>query len=502
MELAVPELTTFVIYIVVLIAIGVWVWRRTQTLGDFLLGGRDLNTPTAALSAQASDMSAWLLLGLPGAIYVAGLGASWIAIGLAIGTYLNWKFVAPRLRVYTERADDALTLSAYFANRFEDRSHLLRLISALVIVVFFSLYVSAQLVAGGILFETVFGADVTVAITVSVIAIIAYTFLGGFLAVSITDALQGTLMWIALIALPLFVIVVVGGWTAFTTGIEQESPALLDWFREADLADGEWVVAERVGWIAVASGLAWGLGYFGQPHILARFMGIRSAEMVKPARRIAVTWVVTTLAGACLVGLVGIVHFAEPIEEPEAVFMNLIQDMLNPWVGGVLLAAVLAALMSTADSQLLVSSSALTEDFYRAFIRRDATQTELVWTGRITVVIVALVAYGLALGAEEGVLAIVAFAWAGFGAAFGPMIIASLFWPRMTAVGAGAGMVVGALTVVVWERVDPFGWGLYELLPAFIAGSLAIVVFNGLGTPPRREWSGATGDRVPAGTRH
>jgi sodium/proline symporter len=494
MQLSVPELTTFVVYFLVLIVIGIWVYRRTVTLGDFLLGGRGLNTPTAALSAQASDMSGWLLLGLPGAVYVAGLGATWIAIGLAVGTYLNWKVVAPRLRTYTERADDALTLSAYFDDRFEDRSRLLRLVSAVVIVVFFSVYVSAQLVAGGILFEQVFGADVTLAITVAAIAIVAYAFLGGFLAVSLTDAIQGSLMWVALIALPLVAIGVVGGITAMTSGLEQESPALLSMSSEAALVGGSWALGERLGVVAVVSGLAWGLGYFGQPHILARFMGIRRADMVEPARHIGVTWVVTTLAGACLVGLVGIVYFTEPLQNPETVFIALIQDLLNPWVGGILLAAVLAAAMSTADSQLLVASSALTEDLYRAFLRRDATQTELVWAGRATVVLVAVLAYGLALQGG-GVLEIVEFAWAGFGAAFGPVIIASLFWPRMTAAGAGAGMVVGALTVVIWAQVDPFGWGLYELLPGFLLGALAIVLFNGMGREPARSWVGATGDR-------
>jgi sodium/proline symporter len=492
-----PELTTFLVYFAILIVIGVWVYQRTNTLGDFLLGGRGLNTPTAALSAQASDMSGWLLLGFPGAVYAAGIGATWIAVGLAIGTYLNWKFVAPRLRTYTERANDALTLSAYFDGRFEDRSRLLRLLSALVILVFFSVYVSAQLMAGGILFREVFGADLTFAITVSAIAIVVYAFLGGFLAVSFTDAIQGTLMWIALIALPLATIAVVGGFGDLGAGLEERSPALLDWFQEAEFTGDGWLPGEALGWVAIASGLAWGLGYFGQPHILARFMGIRSAAMVKPARRIAVFWVLTTLAGATLVGLVGAVYFVEPLADPEAVFISLIQDLLNPWVGGILLAAVLAAAMSTADSQLLVSSSALTEDLYRAFLRRDATQTELVWTGRVTVVIVAVVAWVLALG-ERGVLEIVAYAWAGFGAAFGPMIIASLFWPRMTRAGAGAGMVFGALTVVLWEMYDPFGWGLYSLLPGFIIGAIAIVVFNPLGTVPERAWEGATGEKVAA----
>jgi len=493
-ELSGPALTTFVVYFAILLTIGMWVYARTRTLQDFLLGGRGLNSPTAALSAQASDMSGWLLLGFPGAIYAAGLGATWIAIGLAIGTYLNWRFVAPRLRTYTQRADDALTLSAYFDDRFEDPTRLLRLMSALVILVFFSVYVSAQLVAGAILFREVFGADEIVAVTVSAVVIVIYAFLGGFLAVAFNDTIQGTLMWIALITLPLLTIATVGGITAMTDGLADRSPFLLEWFAEAEFLGDAWTAGERLGWVAIASGVAWGLGYFGQPHILARFMGIRSAELVKPARRIAVTWVVTTLGGATLVGLVGIVHFAEPLGDPEAVFIALIQDMVNPWVGGILLAAVLAAAMSTADSQLIVASSALTEDLYRGFVRRDASETELVWTGRLTVVLVAAVAYVLALGGR-GVLEIVEYAWAGFGAAFGPVIIASLYWPRMSRAGAGAGIVVGALTVVLWEATNPFGWGLYSLLPGFIASAVAIFALNPLGRVPEREWHGATGDR-------
>ncbi len=493
-ELSVPALTTFVVYFAILIMIGIWVYARTRTLQDFLLGGRGLNSPTAALSAQASDMSGWLLLGFPGAVYAAGLGATWIAIGLAIGTYLNWRFVAPRLRTYTQRANDALTLSAYFDERFEDRTRLLRLLSALVILVFFSVYVSAQLVAGAILFREVFGADETVAITVSALAIVGYAFLGGFLAVAFNDTIQGTLMWVALVTLPLVTIATVGGLTAVTDGLQERSPVLLAWFAEAEFLGDAWTAGERLGWVAIASGVAWGLGYFGQPHILARFMGIRTAELVTPARRIAVFWVVTTLGGATLVGLVGVVHFVEPLGDPEAVFIALIQDMVNPWVGGILLAAVLAAAMSTADSQLIVASSALTEDLYRGFVRREASQTELVWTGRLTVVLVAAVAFVLALGGR-GVLEIVEYAWAGFGATFGPVIIASLYWPRMTRAGAVAGIVVGALTVVVWEATDPFGWGLYSLLPAFVASASAIAACNPLGRPPDRTWTGPAGDR-------
>lgn len=485
-----PVLTTFVVYLVGMIVIGVWVYRRTNTLADFALGGRTLNAPTAALSAQASDMSGWLLLGLPGAVYASGIGASWIAIGLAIGTYLNWLLVAPRLRTYTERARDAVSLSAYLEERFEDRTRLLRTVSALVIVVFFTVYVASGLVAGGVLFEEVFGVDATLAITVAVAVIVIYSFLGGFLAVSFTDVVQGTLMFLALVAVPLIGIGLLGGFGALSDSLDEKSPALLDMGREAGFADGVWGQGDTIGFVAIVSLLAWGLGYFGQPHILARFMGIRSAAHIPTARRIGTSWVVVALAGASLVGLVGIGQLDEPLANPETVFIALAQEMLNPWLAGILLAAVLAAIMSTADSQLIVASTALTEDYYRAFMNRSATERTLVWVGRGTVVAVAVVAYVIALGGG-GVLDIVAYAWAGFGSAFGPVILGSLFWSRMNWAGALAGIVGGAGTVVLWRQIDVLAdTGVYEMLPGWLVAIVAIVIFNNFGTPPERTWSG------------
>lgn len=491
-----PILTTFIVYFAVMIAVGIWVYSRTRTLTDFALGGRSLNAPTAALSAQASDMSGWLLLGLPGAVYAAGVGATWIAIGLLIGTYLNWLFVAPRLRTYTERANNAISLSAYFEERFEDRTRLLRIVSAVVIVVFFTVYVASGLVAGGVLFESVFGVDSVLAITVAVAVIVLYSFLGGFLAVSFTDAIQGTMMFLALLVVPLVGIGLLGGFGALTGALGDESPTLLDMGAEASLAEagGEWGAGTPLTVIGVISLLAWGLGYFGQPHILARFMGIRSAREIPAARRIGVTWVVVTLAGASLVGLVGIGVLDEPLayEDRESVFIVLTQQLFNPWIAGMLLAALLAAIMSTADSQLLVSSIALTEDFYRAFLNRNASDNTLVWVGRGTVIAVAVVAYVIALGGG-GVLDIVAYAWAGFGAAFGPVILLSLFWPRMTWAGALAGMLGGAITVVLWRQVPALAdTGVYEMVPGWIvATGLALLFGRYVGSPPRRDWAGA-----------
>ena len=501
-DISAPILTTFIVYLVAMLGVGLYVYNRTRNLEDFALGGRELNAPTAALSAQASDMSGWLLLGLPGAVYASGIGATWIAVGLAVGTYLNWLFVAPRLRTYTARARNAISLSAYLEERFEDRTRLLRVVSALVIVVFFTVYVASGLVAGGLLFEQTFGVAFEVAVTISVLVIVGYAFLGGFLAVSLTDAVQGSLMWIALIGLPLLAVALLGGFNAVGAAVRTETPALLQMGGEASFVEGSWVAGESLGVIAVVSSLAWGLGYFGQPHILARFMGISSVRLIPLARRIGTGWVLTSLVGAVLVGLAGIAILDAPLSDPETVFIAMIQQLLNPWVGGVLLAAVLAAIMSTADSQLIVSSTALTEDFYRAFLNRDASDTTLVWVGRATVLGVATVAYYLALQGGA-VLDIVAYAWAGFGAAFGPVVILSLYWPRMTAAGAIAGVTAGAGTVLLWDRIDPLlgplETGVYEMVPGVVAATIAAVVFGKLvGKPPQREWVGNLAAEVEA----
>lgn len=485
-SLSAPAVTTFVIYLIGMVGIGLWVYKRTSNLSDFVLGGRSLGSGTAALSAQASDMSGWLLLGLPGAIYATGVGASWIGIGLLVGTYLNWKFVAGRLRTYTERADDAVTLSAYFESRFEDRTRMLRVVSALVTIVFFSLYVSSGLVAGGLLFEQVFGIELTTAITVSALVIVVYTVLGGFLAVSYTDAVQGSLMLGALLVVPLVAVAALGGFGAMTDLINAETPALLSFSTEASFSDGTWAAGGAITFLAIASGLAWGLGYPGQPHIVARFMGIRSAKDVPAARRIGTGWVALCLAGAIIVGIAGIAALPT-LANPETVFLDLIATYLNPWVGGILLAAVLAAVMSTADSQLLVASSSVTEDLYRALFRADAGDRTLLWMGRAATVGVALIAYLLALRGGS-VLNIVAYAWAGFGAAFGPVVILSLYWNRMTSAGALAGMISGAGTVLLWET-----WGsdaVYSIIPGVLISTACVLAFSRLGrVPTGRDWS-------------
>jgi sodium/proline symporter len=476
MTVSQPTLITFVIYIAVMVLIGLMAYRSTHNLSDYILGGRSLGRVVTALSAGASDMSGWLLMGLPGAIYVSGLSEGWIAIGLIVGAYLNWLWVAGRLRVHTEHNGDALTLPDYFTSRFEDKSGALRIISALVILLFFTIYCASGVVAGARLFESTFGLSYGTALWAGAAATIAYTFIGGFLAVSWTDTVQATLMIFVLILTPIFVLLATGGVDASFLVIEAANPAHFD-------------VLKNTTFVGVVSLLGWGLGYFGQPHILARFMAADSVKSIAGARRIAMTWMILCLGGTVAVGFFGIAYFsanpevAGPVSDnPERVFIELAKLLFNPWVVGVLLSAVLAAVMSTLSCQLLVCSSALTEDFYRAFLRKRASQRELVWVGRGMVMLIALVAIMLASNPDNRVLGLVSYAWAGFGAAFGPVVLISVLWKGMTRNGALAGIVVGALTVVVWKHFELLG--LYEIIPGFLFASLAIVLVSLMGCGP------------------
>jgi sodium/proline symporter len=477
MTASTPLLVTFAVYLLAMIAIGFVAWRSTDTFDDYILGGRSLGGFVTAMSAGASDMSGWLLMGLPGALYVGGASEAWIALGLIVGAWCNWKFVAGPLRVYTERTRNALTLPDYFTHRFEDTSKLLRILSALVILVFFAVYCASGIVAGARLFESVFGVPYATALWVGAAATILYTLIGGFLAVSWTDTVQASLMIFALVLTPIVVVLSTGGVQPSLVLIEQLDPLLLDWFKGGAL-----------GTVGIVSLLAWGLGYFGQPHILARFMAADSLATIPKARRIGMTWMVLCLFGAMAVGFFGIAWFAAHPEQgamvrenPERVFIALSGLLFNPWIAGILLSAILAAIMSTLSCQLLVCSSALTEDFYKGFVRPRAGQRELVWFGRAMVLAVSLVAIAIARDPDSRVLGLVSYAWAGFGAAFGPVVLFSLFWGRMTRNGALTGMVVGALTVLLWKYT---GSALYEMVPGFLAASVAIVIASLLDRVP------------------
>lgn len=473
-----PLLITFIVYIAGMLFIGFMAWRSTKNFDDYILGGRSLGSLVTALSAGASDMSGWLLMGLPGAIFLAGISESWIAIGLIIGAWLNWVIVAGRLRVHTEIHGNALTLPDFFTHRFEDKSRLLRLFSALIILVFFTIYCASGIVAGARLFESTFNLDYATAMWAGAAATIIYTFIGGFLAVSWTDTIQASLMIFALVLMPVFIIYAIGGLPKAIMVIQSVAPEKLD-------------ILHNMTAIGIISMLGWGLGYFGQPHILARFMAADSHRSMPAASRIAMAWMILCLLGAGGTGFFGIAWFmknpdlAGPVmANPERVFMELTRILFNPWIAGILLSAILAAVMSTLSCQLLVCSSALTEDLYKGLLRKNAGQKERVWIGRMMVLAVAVVAILLARNPENRVLGLVSYAWAGFGAAFGPVILFSLCWSRMNRNGALAGMIAGTLTVIIWKQLA-FS-SLYEIIPGFIMASLAIIIFSFTGAKPNK----------------
>jgi sodium/proline symporter len=481
MELSNPTVITFILYIVAMVGIGFYAYRATSNFDDYILGGRSLGSFVTALSAGASDMSGWLLMGLPGAIYLSGLGEAWIAIGLILGAWLNWLFVAGRLRVHTEVQHNALTLPDYFTNRFNDKKKVLRVFSALIILIFFSIYCASGMVAGARLFESIFGMEYHTALWISAIATISYVCVGGFLAISWTDTFQASMMLFALFLTPVFTyIAITEHQMSLVELVNIARPHAFDMFNNISI-------------IAIISAMAWGLGYFGQPHILVRFMAADSVKSIPNARRIGMVWMIICLCGALAAGFFGIAFFQMSPQlsgavngNAELVFMELTKILFNPWIAGIVLAGILAAVMSTLSCQLLVCSSTLTEDFYKGFLRPKASQGELVWVGRLMVLAISVFAIWLASNPESKVLGLVAYAWAGFGAAFGPLIILSLMWKRMTLNGALAGMVVGAVVVIAWKNL--FGsLGIYEIIPGFVLSTLSIIVVSLLGKAPGQE---------------
>ncbi len=467
-------LVTFCLYFIGLFGIGLVAWARTRNISDYILGGRRLGSMVSALSAGASDMSGWLLLGLPGLVYTSGLQGLWLAAGLLLGTYLNWTLVAKRLRVFSEVFDNSITLPEYLENRFSDKTGILRTLSALMILFFFTIYTSSGLVAGGKLFNSVFSIPYQTAMLLGALSVLVYTFMGGFLAVSWTDAFQATLMLLALLLVPLMAFMEME-----PHQLGSATHALLGTLMPA--GDG------LASLTAIISLCAWGLGYFGQPHILARFMAIDSPENIPRARAIGTSWAGVAMAGAILAGIGGSLYMGDGLKDAEKVFIFLVQRLMHPAISGICLAGILAAIMSTADSQLLVSASALAEDFYRARLRPNAGQKELVWTGRLTVLLVCAVAVFFAKDPESGVLEMVSCAWAGFGAAFGPVLIFSLFWKRMTGPGAVAGILAGGMTVIIWRSLGGGIFDVYEILPGFLISSVSIVVFSLMSRPPDRK---------------
>lgn len=492
-------LSAFVIYLIMMVGIGAVYMKKTSNAEDYFLGGRGLGGWVAALSAQASDMSGWLLMGLPGAVYALGTGQAWIAVGLFIGTVCNWVFISARLRRYTIVANNSLTLPAYFENRFRDEKRILLLISSVVIVVFFLVYTASALAAGGTLFHSVFGLDYHIALAIGALVILAYTFMGGFMAVCTTDFIQGTLMLIGLLAVPIVAWALVGG--DFRSLLEQSqvaggADAYLNLFSNG---------GEPYRPIDIISQLAWGLGYCGMPHILTRFMAVKNEKELKKSRVIAIIWVALSLGAACIIGVLGraylypVILGAEGAASTESVFIEMItkvftQDLALPFVGGIFLCGILAAIMSTADSQLLVAASSVSEDIYRSYIHPDADGRKVLRISRITVAVVAILAFIIAWDPNSSIMGLVSNAWAGLGSAFGPIVLLSLFWKRTNLAGAVAGILTGGVAVIVWDYIPLMGGqtlgtatGLYSLVVGFALSSLMIVVCSLATKAPAQE---------------
>lgn len=575
-SLSFPIFATFGLYAAVMIGIGFYFWRQTKNPEEFFLGGRNMGPTVSALSAGASDMSSWLLMGLPGALYVAGLLNAWIAIGLSVGMFFNWLFVAKRLRIYTEVIDNSITIPDYFETRFSDDTHILRLISAIVILVFFVFYISSGLIAGAKLFEQTFHIDYQLSLMIGAGIIVIYTFFGGYLAVCWTDLLQGILMMLALIVVPIVMISHIGGLSEVGRYISQsdtqhnervmqtqryletdvntilialkeqsksidsnnlenlqsnltmlieslqtlsdistEHKAFISLANEANaikdslandtsnatqrlqtlLDNVDSVIAasldekeknhfsffQGVTFLSILSAVAWGLGYFGQPHIIVRFMSIRSTRDIPKATLVGMSWMIVSLFGACCVGMLGVAYatkFNISFSDPEKIFIIMSQTLFNPWVTGILLSALLAAIMSTASSQLLVSASTVAEDFYKKILKTDATPKQVMFFSRASVLAVSFVAFFISTNKDSSILSIVAYAWAGFGASFGSVMLFSLFWRRMTRMGAIAGMITGAIVVVLHNNIFYKYFPIYEIVPGFVCASLAIIIVS------------------------
>lgn len=476
-------LLALALYFAAMLGIGLFAFKENDpSVTGFLLGGRNVGPKVTALSAGASDMSGWMLMGLPGAMYVTGLASAWIAIGLVLGAWCNYLFVAPRLRVYTELTD-SVTIPDFFERRFADTSRLLRIISAAVIIIFFAIYTTSGVVAGGKLFESAFALNYETGLYVTSGIVVLYTLFGGYLAVSMTDFVQGCIMFIALILVPTIAITNMGGVDSVSHAITAINPDAFNMLSGFSI-------------LAILSSMAWGLGYFGQPHIIVRFMAIKSVDHLPVARRIGMSWMLVTLIGALLVGLTGVAYTAEnniTLTDPETIFIVYANTLFHPFVSGFLLAAILAAIMSTISSQLLVTSSSLANDLYLELFNKTATQKNVLLVSRLSILVVAILAVIIAHDRNSTILSLVSNAWAGFGAAFGPLILLSLFWSGITRVAAIAGILTGATTVLFWIYV-PFGengvtlsQSLYEIVPGFIVSTLAILVVSKYTAAPPNE---------------
>lgn len=493
-ENAIAILIAFILYLAMMLMVGVITMKKTNSSEDYFIGGRGLNSWVAALSAQASDMSGWLLMGLPGSIYLAGTGKAWIAIGLFIGTVLNWVLISKRLRRYTIVANNSMTLPEFFQNRFRDEKKVLLGISSVVIVVFFLVYTASALASGGKLFNSVFGLSYHAALLIGAAVILAYTFMGGFLAVCTTDFIQGSLMLVALLTVPIIAYGAVSG--DFGGALAAHDVADSSLYMNLFYANGE-----KCTFISIISDLAWGLGYCGMPHILVRFMAVKSEKELKKSSVIAIIWVAISLVAACVIGVVGRGYLSETLTETnsENVFIRMIQEIFSGnfglcLIGGLFLCGILAAIMSTADSQLLVCASAASKDIYKNIMKPDAEDKKVLGVSRITVIVIAVLACVIAWDPNSSIMGLVSDAWAGLGAAFGPLVVCSLFWKRTNFAGAVAGILSGGLFVILWDYIPFVGGqtpyaatGIYSLLLGFFISLLFIVVVSLLTKAPSQD---------------
>ena len=489
----VPVLIAFLLYLAVMLGIGFYFTNKSKKMSDYFLAGRSLGSWVTAMSAQASDMSGWLLMGLPGAAYASGVGNYWIAIGLAVGTILNWAFVAKPLRRFTEKAGDSITIPQYLQNRFKADSPVVRLVCALVIFVFFLVYTTSAFVSGGKLFQVVFNIPsdnelyTKVAVVISALIIITYTLMGGFNAVAWTDFIQGMLMGIAIVALPIGLI---NGTDGFNWDMVTNTAKIV-----GDGADAGGYASMTAGRSvnAIISDLAWALGYFGMPHILVRFMAIKDTKSVKKSAIIAIVWVLISLTAAVLIGILGRVYLDSQgivlaAADQELIFIRVVKMLFPGFLAGIFLSAVLASIMSTADSQLLVTASAVVNDFYAVIVKKEVSEKKQMWISRFAVILISVIACILALNPNDSIMGIVSNAWAGFGAAFGPAIIFSLYWKRLTLKGTVAGIIGGAATVLVWDNILGLSSTvIYSIVPGFIVSCILTIVVSLIDKEPSKE---------------
>lgn len=465
-----PIALAFILYLVLMMSIGLYYSRRQKNLSSYILGDRQLGPWLTSMSAEASDMSGWMLMGLPGYAYLHGLSAFWTGIGLIVGTWANWVLVSQRLRNYTEVADNSLTIPDYLSNRFEDRKNGLRLICALFIILFFIIYTSSGFVAAGKLFNTIFGIPYLHALLLGAFVVVFYTFLGGFSAVALTDFIQGTMMFFTVLYVPVAATIALGGPMPTLDILSKEGSDFFSFFPDSTGISALLVM--------IVSSLGWGLGYFGQPHILVKFMAIGDPKELKKSTRIAMTWVLLSLSFAIAIGVVGKAYLSTPLENANAerVFILMAESLSAPFITGIIWSAILAAIMSTSSSQLLVTSSAVSRDLFQAFLKKDASEKTLIRVSRLSVLLVSAIAVYLGSDPNSYIFSIVSYAWAGFGACFGATVLLSLYWKRMTLKGAYAGVIVGGLTVLIWKHFEWFG--LYELVPGFFFSVAAIVIVS------------------------